>query len=718
MPLLPVLRKSPFARLIIFYAAGIATSNYVGTRPVFIFGLAASLILLWMGLLVIVICYKSFKTGWVSGIFAALTLYLCGIWAVEVHRSHESLVHALPDDRGNYKIRIMDLPEIKGSTLKATAKVLATGSGNRGMPGNFRILVYFDNYDTNEMIGPGCELSVYTALKTIPGPSNPDEFNYRKYLAARHIYRHAFVRPGFRKVTGIHRSLRSWSCIMRRQLLFSLEKIGLDPAECGLLSALTLGYKEDLDARTKQIFSRAGVMHIMALSGFNVGIIALVLGFALGIFDYNEIGKAGKTFIIIAFLWLFALVTGLSPSVTRATLMISFVLSGRLFHRPVNHYNVLFASAFIILALSPNMLGDVSFQLSVASVLGIILYQPVLNKLLVFRNRIVNRIWQVFTLTWAAQLATFPLTIYYFHQFPVYFWLTNLYVVPLVSIIVCISCIYLAFAFIGPVAFIIGKVLSLLLKGLSFPVALVEDMPLSLISGIYISKTQVAMLIIMLLSLAIFGLFKMKQWLFVFMVVCISFAALNTLNALKISRQDIIMVGKIRDASAINITRGRQSMLLVGSGSLINDARLGYAFGNFWIRHRVNPRICEMDSASCIRRADSSIVGLQCRTGWRGKNCLVSSGARRMVILRDDFFYRYHSGERLEADLLVITGSLSIQPDVIAKEINPSLIILDSSVRISEARHWQKAFEKIGYHCFSVSENGAYISHSVPDYHR
>ena len=311
---------------------------------------------------------------------------------------------------------------------------------------NMKVLLYISVDSNGCLPPPGSKLVLLTALKNIPGPSNPEEFDYRKYLSIRHIYKQSFITLPSRlcrdmgdPVGVVPRSR------MRNRLLRLFRDIGLEPAYFGLVSALTLGYREDVDASTKKAFTQAGVMHIMALSGFNVGIIALVLGFILGVFDKNPAGKYAKTLIILLFLWLFAVITGLSPSVTRATVMISCVMTGRLFNRRVNTYNILFVSAFLLLTFCPGMISDVSFQLSFTAVLGILVYQPVLSSWVTFKNSrdsagSGNYLLFPVRHSWA----TFPLSLFYFHQFPVYFWLTNLYVVPLVSVIICVAGGYLA----------------------------------------------------------------------------------------------------------------------------------------------------------------------------------------------------------------------------------------------------------------------------------
>lgn len=709
MPLLPILRKSPFARLFFFYAVGIAFASCFTEQLSFFPGLPGLLVLSWLSLVLIESFYRSFHTGWVSGSLAALIIFLCGMWAAGIHFREAEKVRSLPASTGTYRIRIIDLPDYSKNSVKTLARVLSLQAGPQWKRKNIRILVYLHKDNTAFRIDPGMELLIHAPLKNIPGPGNPGEFDYRRYQTVRHIYLQAFVGSGdwtiCRSSTG--KSPRAMASLMRMRLLQSFKEIGLDPSYYGLLSALTLGYKEDLDTRVKQVFSQAGVMHIMALSGFNVGIIALVISFLMGLFNFDQTGNTCKTIIIILFLWLFAFVTGLSPSVTRATAMISLVLAGRLFHRQINTYNILFASAFLLLAISPGMLTDVSFQLSFAAVAGIILYQPVLFNLIAFRNKLAGRIWQLFTTSCAAQLATLPITLFYFHQFPVYFWLTNLYVIPLVSVIICIAGVYLAVACIKPLAVILGKLLAVLLKGLFYSVAIVEELPFSLISGIYINVFQAFVLIFLILSLSLFILYRKAAWFFIFLSLSIIFLVQQSLYLIRLEKQQICMVGNIRGETAITLIAGRSAVLLLHSDKNRNEIRQDYAFGNFWIAHGVTPAVYELDSMHC---RGSVLPGIFCRTDWRGNNSLISFGKSRIIILRDDQFYQYRSPEPKIADLVIVTGDIALKPSRLANEIKPMLIILDSSVSSYQAAYWIHAFEKMNLKYHYVVKQGAYVA--------
>jgi competence protein ComEC len=711
MPLLPILRKSPFFRLIFLYGFGIAFADCIRNNSLPVVYLLYAVVTLWFILWLVIRVHRNFNTGWIAGVLVAMIIFICGIWAAEIDFNKEKQALSLPEDTVLYRAVIIDMPVAETNFVKATARILEIKTREGWIHQGLKVLLYISVDSVSCMPLPGSELILQSALKNIPPPANPEEFNYHKYLAIRHIYKQSFVSPGQggEEPVGLtRRSPRIWACMMRNRLLHLFRNMDLEPGYFGLVSALTLGYKEDVDASTRKAFSQAGVMHIMALSGFNVGIIALVLNFILGIFDKSPAGKYAKTLIIILFLWLFALITGLSPSVTRATVMISFLLAGRLFWRQVNTYNILFVSAFLLLTFSPGMLSDVSFQLSFAAVAGILIYQPFMNNLVTFKISVIHKIWQLFTLSCAAQLATLPLTLFYFHQFPVYFWLTNLYVVPLVSVIICIAGACLAVSWIKPVALLVSKVLAVFLKTLLLSVTVVEKLPFSMISGVYINRAQVTLLFLAIFTLALIILFKTVRWFPILLFLIIIFEWIHFVHAKQLADQKTGLISAMKKTTVINLFSGKRAILLVNEGKFPDQNDLAYAFGNFWIKHGVSPLVISLDSLDPPICNGITFPGLYCRSSWRGNNMLITFNEKRMILLRDDRFYRFHARQPLKADFVLINKDLSVHADRIAAEIQSNRVVIDGSVKKSRIKQWKLECKKNGLACYVIPEQGPF----------
>ena len=227
------------------------------------------------------------------------------------------------------------------------------------------------------------------------------------------------------------------------------------------MAAITLGQKNMLDADQKNYFIKAGVMHIMAVSGLHTVILSLfvfnVLFFLKGRFNIIRI------LITLTILWSFAFVTGLTPSVLRATMMFSFLQAGTLLKRPVNGINSVLASAFVLMLIRPSVIFDAGFLLSYSAVIYIIAFYKDLYQKLTFKYSLTDKIWQSAAVTIVAQAGTLPLTIALFNRFPAYFILTNIIIVPLSSLLVIIGCLI---PLLFPVKFL-SHLLAMLLNSLT-----------------------------------------------------------------------------------------------------------------------------------------------------------------------------------------------------------------------------------------------------------
>ena len=236
---------------------------------------------------------------------------------------------------------------------------------------------------------------------------------------------------------------------VQRRLYKRYGELGITGAEQATLGALTLGYKEDLDPTLKQAFQRSGAAHILAVSGLHTGIIYAVLLSLLTIggrrrpLYENKIGRRALSLAVIITMWGYAFLTGLTPSVVRSVVMISVVEAGRMLYRQGNTLNCVLFAAWAILLVRPLDLFSVSFQLSFAAVLAIVLLAPHLSSLGGLPRGWRGALQQagsyvigLLVVSLAAQIGTMPLSLYYFGQCSNYFLLTNLLVLPLAGVIV------------------------------------------------------------------------------------------------------------------------------------------------------------------------------------------------------------------------------------------------------------------------------------------
>jgi competence protein ComEC len=698
MQLAAIIRRNPFARLLVFYMAGILLALYV-EKPIHM--AIPVMIIISLVILLIFLCrHPGYHTGWLSGTLAGLILFVTGIVNMKIHDRYGNILEQSSHYAGIALLEIDEPPVITEKSVKVTARMKfsqANGIWNRQRQ---KILVYLEKDTASSHLLPGEYIVGRVRLARIAPPMNPGEFNYRRYLAGRGIVNQTYLAAASWQLTGQRgRSLKTTAYHIQQSLLEKYQEIGLNGTLYSILSALTLGYKSDLEVHTRQVFSQAGVMHVMALSGFNVAVIAFAMNYLLVFFERFRRGRIIKTLMIILVIWMFAFLTGLSPSVTRAAVMISLVMTGTAVQRRINTTNILYASAFILLTFSPVLIADVSFQLSFAAVFGIIMYHPPLYRLLSFRYTVTRKIWQLFTVSCAAQLATLPFTLYYFHQFPVYFWLTNLYVVPLVSIIICVAGIFLLVSFISPLMIVTGKLLEMLLSILYKGVAFTEVLPFSLIRNIHIDGTQTELLIILILFSGLYLLRRQRYYITAALCVLaiLQITSLRRLSCL--NRQEIFMVGNCKGISVISLISGRNCILLGDDRLSPDDRRLQYALGNFWVEYGV---------AGHIQYQSFRLPGGQ-MTPRLGDNLLFEFSGRKFMVLNDETCLKWRSDHPLKVDILVITGEIKPDLPVLTDLLEASKIIIDSSVSYYRSEEWLKQCTEMGVDCWIVSRQGAFL---------
>lgn len=267
-------------------------------------------------------------------------------------------------------------------------------------------------------------------------------FDYRTYLLRQGIIGTAFV--GRYEV----RPVDSYSIPLQKRLYNRLSAAGLEGDELATAGALTLGYKEDLDPAIKRRFQASGAAHVLAVSGLHTGVIYLIIISLLTLcgrfkpLHEDRLGRCSLGLIVIAVMWGYAWLTGLTPSVVRAVVMVTLVEVGRMAYRQSLSLNTIAAAAVLILLVRPLDLFNVGFQLSFAATAAIVLIAKECERNLHWqgrikpRNRVLDWLLGTVIVSIAAQLGTLPLTMYYFGYVSTYFLLTNLIVLPLVSLLV------------------------------------------------------------------------------------------------------------------------------------------------------------------------------------------------------------------------------------------------------------------------------------------
>ncbi|QRM88211.1 DUF4131 domain-containing protein [Lacinutrix sp. WUR7] len=279
---------------------------------------------------------------------------------------------------------------------------------------------------------------------------NPDQFDYKKYLEKQYIYHQIYASSStlFRVSETIHTPI-GYAGLLRNTINSKLKKHHFKADELSIINALILGQRQNISKHIYTNYVNAGAIHILAVSGLHVGILLLLLNTIFKPLERIKKGKILKMIIILILLWCYALIAGASASIIRAATMFSVVAIGMHLKRPSNIYNTLAISVFFILLFKPLFLFDVGFQLSYMAVLAIVSIQPILYKIWKPRFWVTDKLWQITTVTIAAQFGVLPISLFYFHQFPGLFWLSNIVVIPLIGIILASGIIVILLALLN-----------------------------------------------------------------------------------------------------------------------------------------------------------------------------------------------------------------------------------------------------------------------------
>lgn len=454
--------------------------------------------------------------------------------------------------------------------------------------------------------------------------------------------------------------------------------------ERAIVNAFVIGVTEGIDDELKHAYAAGGAMHALAVSGIHVSILYGVLLFLLQPLAKRRAGPWSIAVISLLVLWMFAFITGLSPSVLRAVTMFSFVAIARPIGRTTSIINTLAASAFFLLLYDPYLILSAGFQLSYLAVFGIVLlYRPIYN-LWEHRWAWSDWIWQVTCVSLAAQLSTLPVTLYYFHQFPIYFLLSNLFVVP-GSAIVLLGGILLLL--ISPIPFLapwLGKLLGLLVYVLNEGLFLVERLPSSLIEPISLTLLQAFCVAGLIVVVYLLLQTRKFYWTLILLGLASVISIANWLD--KSDNVGQFVVYRIANQGCIDWIDRRRVFTLADSAAHINtDA------GRFHVRpNRLAWRVA---NAQMAKREQI------------GSTAFVVFHGRRFLCIRGKPF---ETTPGQETDYLIVGNNAVPSLETLIRNIKFDTLILDSSNSLRYCERLKAEAALLGKPCFAVLTDGAF----------
>ena len=430
----------------------------------------------------------------------------------------------------------------------------------------------------------GDEVLIKGSPQVLPEPMNPQQFNYKKYLARQQIYFQHFIQPSQLLVTGSQppNAILQHSIAVRHYFDQRLAALIPSEQEYAIATGILLGVKDALDNDLKQAYSSAGAMHILAVSGMHVGLLFEILVLLLGSIRKNRYGKLVFAAVVLLILWFYSFITGLSPSVLRAIVMFSFIVVAQTFNRNTNIYNTLAASAFVLLCINPYLIMDVGFQLSYLAVGGIAyLYNP-LYQWLTLKSRVLDFFWKITCVGLAAQVLTFPISLYHFHQFPVYFLLANLVLIPVSTGVMYVGLATLAMSFIPYLAEGVAFLLKWSVWVLNQGVFITESLPGALLTGIDLSIFETLLLYGVIVCLCLLAEYRKFYWM-IGATACLAMVSFSGIyKSIMQKNQQEFAIFSISRHPVLGIIEGQHNLFVADSALLANEAAWGFNLKAHW----------------------------------------------------------------------------------------------------------------------------------------
>ena len=427
------LQRYPFLRLLLPLIGGIVWGEYMPFTlpwPVWLAGVA-----------LLILAYRFSAYGVLRTLFGVVSfLILFGVGGELASRQHVLTDFPFQQETAVYSVQLQTSPEEKPRSLLCRATVTGTFAADtfRAYPHPYLFLLYFPKDSAASELRMGDKLLVHARLSPPVNNGNPDEFDYARYLRRNGGSGSAYVPEGHWRVTG-HDSVRTFqqqALNYRDRVTELYRRLGFRDDEWAVLSSLTVGARQEMSDEIVETYSVTGATHVLSISGLHVGFLYALFVFLLAPFWKRwRWLKPVLLLGIVVLLWGFAFLTGFSSPVVRAVAMCmvwSFAFIQ--FEKPLT-LNTLAATAFFMLLWQPMWLFDVGFQLSFVAVAAIVLLQPKLYGLWKVKNRFLRAVWGVMTVSVAAQIGTAPLVMFYFARFSTHFLLTNLWVVPMSSLV-------------------------------------------------------------------------------------------------------------------------------------------------------------------------------------------------------------------------------------------------------------------------------------------
>ncbi|REG96229.1 ComEC/Rec2 family competence protein [Flavobacterium aquicola] len=667
----------PLARITIAFITGILSAYSLKPSLSIVFIFICITILIFTG------TYYSSRRDKKFQLYFGLAVYLLafsiGATTQSVHTNsnqQSNYIHYKNIFDKNHTFTLTLREKLKNTAFNERYTAQLNSIDNEKTSGSILLNIRKDSLSHHFIIGN--QLKINALLNRNTAQKNPNQFDYSKYLENKQIYAQLYADANEIQIGSIiEKDIWYYTAAFRSRIIQNLEKSHFQTKELNVAIALIMGQQQDIDPEITKDYQYAGAVHILSVSGLHIGFILLFVTLLLKPFPNTKKGLFIKLLIILLSLWLFGVLAGLAPSVVRSVTMFSFVAIGQHLKRSTNIYHTLLVSVLLILLFQPSFLFDVGFQLSYTALFFIIWLQPLFANLWKPKNKIVSYFWDILTVSFAAQIGTLPLSIYYFHQFPGLFFVTNLIVIPFLGFIMSLGVVVMLLAACSWVPYYPAKTLELSIyyldRIISFIASLeqfiVRDIPLNtsiLISG-YLAIITLIIAFEHKNTKSIFGVLTA--------VVLLQLSCITTKWEIQ------------NQAEFIVLNTSKKTQLIERNGSI----------ANVYANDSISGNIRNNAVLSSYLTANFSSLNQQSKL----KNVFFFKGNKILLIDSSMVYPR-----TIHPDVVVLTQSPKLNLDRLITVLNPKIIVADASNYKSVQKRWAVSCkqQKIPFH--STNEKG------------
>lgn len=644
-----------------------------------------------LSLLAVAAGFSSRLPAWLFGVGATGAMLAVGLFVITCDKAVET-----PQWSGRKvacEAQLLEVPYMGGVATRALAYVVADDGSVAGERSEGRVNIYFANSVEAEALRVGEKVRFEAVIENPRNAGNPAEFDVERYMRLKGVGGSVFLPVGGWQSAGMGNvSLQMRALALRDDIVKMYERQGFEGNALSLLAAFSVGEKRGFSQELKEVYSDAGVSHLLALSGLHLGLFYMVVVTLLGFAGGSRKWYIARELLALLLLWVFAFVAGLTPSIVRAAVLFSLVSVGRCLRRDSSSLNSLAFAAMVMLLFSPRLLFDISFQLSFSAVLAIILLTPWLRELLGCnkRGRLYRSLVALLAVSFSAQVGVLPFVWYYFGTFPLYFLFANLLLVPLATVLMTLVVLLWATVLVPLVQQCIAWLLSWLLAFMNGVVEFVASLPAASVMLPQVSVAGACFTAFMLA--AFFYCVMRRKYLFAALISMAAVVAvvLNIFTGKGADYSDsVLLFNNNKSGVALVLPQGGEGYVVSSVPKFDSDA------------DRVLVPFVEREGITSVRWLESPYTD-SCVSYSNG---LLSFAGVRMQLLADDCWLSDSLQHPVDV-LWLCRGFLG--PVERLLEVYPaSCIVLDGSLYAGSRRRLLRECGTAGVGCIDISQLGA-----------